>query len=119
MKQAGERRYAEVSVGGQTLARIQSLERLYRRGYRSKAVDTTIDKLVALEQDRARRESTQIEQRLRAFEAQYHLSSDEFYRRFQAGDLGDSADMFEWSAFYQMWLSVREQLAALGGEAGG
>lgn len=105
-----------MSVGGQTLARIQSLERLYRRGYRSKTVDATIDKLVSIEQDRARRELAQLEERLRIFEAQYHRASDQFYREFQAGKLGDSADMFEWSAFYQMWLSVREQLAALGGE---
>ena len=102
-----------MSLGGQTLTRIQSLERLYRRGYRSKTVDTTLDKLVALEQDRTRRELVRIEQRLQAFEAQYHLSSDEFHRRFQAGDLGDSADMFEWSAFYQMRTAVREQLAEL------
>ena len=105
-----------MSVGGQTLARIQSLERLYHRGYRSKTVDTTIDKLVTLEQDRTQRELTQIEQRLHAFEAQYRLSSDEFHRRFQAGELGDAADMFEWSAFYQMGLSVREQLAELSTE---
>ncbi len=51
-----------MSVGGQTLTRVQSLEQLYRRGYRSKTVDTTIDKLVALEQDRTRRELAQIEQ---------------------------------------------------------
>lgn len=106
-----------MNVGGGTLTRIQSLERLYRRGYRSKTVDTTIDKLVALEQDRARRELAGIEQRLHELETQFDLASEEFYRRFQAGDLGDSADMFEWSAFYQMWLSVREQLAALSGEA--
>jgi len=105
-----------MSMGGQTLARIQSLERLYRRGYRSKTVDTTIDKLVTLEQDRTQRELTQIEQRLHAFEAQYRLSSDEFHRRFQAGELGDAADLFEWSAFYQMGLSVREQLAELSTE---
>ena len=29
------------------------------------------------------------------------MSSAEFYRRFHAGELGDDADMFEWSAFYQ------------------
>jgi hypothetical protein len=106
-----------MSVSGRTLARTQSLERLYRRGYRSKTVDTTLDKLITLEQDRTRRELTQIEQRLRAFEAQYRVSSDEFQRRFQAGELGDSADMFEWSAFYQMGLSVREQLAELSTES--
>ncbi len=106
-----------MSAHGQTLARIQSLERLYRRGYRSKTVDVTMDKLLALEQDRVQRKLLEIEQRLRTFEAQYRLSSDEFHRRFQAGELGDAADMFEWSAFYQMWLSVREQLAELRAEA--
>ena len=108
-----------MSLGGQTLSRIQSLERLYRRGYRSKTVDTTIDKLLSLERDHARRELVRIEQHLHAFEAQYHLPSEEFYRRFQAGALGDAADMFEWSAFYQMWQSVEEQLATLGSEASG
>ncbi len=37
------------------------------------------------------------------------MSSAEFMRRFAAGELGDSADMFEWSACYQMWLSVEER----------
>ena len=96
-----------MSLGGQTLSRIQSLERLYRRGYRSKTVDTTIDKLLSLERDHARRELVRIEQHLHAFEAQYRLPSEEFYRRFQAG------------AFYQMWQSVEEQLATLGSEASG
>jgi len=105
-----------MSAHGQTLARIESLERLYRRGYRSKTVDVTIDKLIALERGRAQRELEQIEQRLRAFQAEHQLSSNEFHRRFQAGELGDSADMFEWSAFYQMWCSVRDQLTELGVE---
>jgi hypothetical protein len=105
-----------MSIGSQTLARIQSLERLYRRGYRSKTVDATIDKLLALEQDRIRRELVDIERRLRAFEKKYRLSSDEFHHQFQAGGLGDDGDMFEWNAFYQMWLSLREQLAELGAE---
>ncbi|MBK7202927.1 hypothetical protein [Candidatus Amarolinea dominans] len=108
-----------MSLGGQTLSRIQSLERLYRRGYRSKTVDTTIDKLLSLERDHARRRLVRIEQHLHAFEALNRLPSEEFYRRFQAYALGDAADMFEWSAFYQMWQSVEDQLATLGSEASG
>ena len=97
----------------QTLTRIQNLEQLYRSGYHSSTVDTTIDKLLMIESAKAQRESLELEERLRAFEEQYQLSSDEFFQRFRAGEMGDSADMFEWSAFYQMWVSVRQRLATL------
>jgi Mg/Co/Ni transporter MgtE len=43
-----------------------------------------------------------LEQRLKAFEARYQMPSDEFYRQFQDGALGDGADFFEWSAYYGM-----------------
>jgi hypothetical protein len=38
------------------------------------------------------------EQVCRAFELQYHMSSDEFMRRFEAGELGDDAVYFDWYA---------------------
>jgi len=38
-------------------------------------------------------------------------------RRFQAGEMGDSADMFEWSAYYQMWLSAQERVRLLEAQA--
>jgi hypothetical protein len=101
----------------QTLTRIQNLARLYRSGYHSSTVDTTIDKLLTMEGARAQRELLDLEERLAVFERQYQLSSDEFYRRFRAGERGDSADMFEWSAFYQMRTSVRKRLDTLRDEA--
>lgn len=38
------------------------------------------------------------EERCRAFELEYHMSSDEFMRRFEAGELGDDAVYFTWYA---------------------
>jgi hypothetical protein len=32
------------------------------------------------------------------FENQYNLTSDEFIRRFEQGELGDESDMFDWYA---------------------
>jgi hypothetical protein len=58
-------------------------------------------------------QSLELQERLRMFEEQYLISSAEFYRQFRAGEMGDEADYFEWSAFYQMWLSTREQLDLL------
>ena len=104
-----------MTANTQTLTRIQSLERLYRGGYRSRVIDTTIDKLVEIEATALQRELASQEERLRAFEAQYALSSAEFYSRFRAGKMGDSADMFEWSAFYQMRASTLKRLQTLAG----
>jgi hypothetical protein len=79
-------------------------------------VDATIAKLVAMERTRLAQEVAGLEERLRVFEERYQLVSVDFSRRFQAGELGDDADLFEWSAFYHMWLSARAQLTALGHE---
>ena len=95
---------------GKTLNRLHSLETLYRKGYQSDMLDQSLEKIVSLELNDAQRECADLETRLQGFEAQYHLSSQEFYRKFQASDLEDSADVVEWSVFYEMWLSVKERL---------
>ena len=33
---------------------------------------------------------------IKEFEDKYHLTSSEFQRKFEKGDLGDSQDYFEW-----------------------
>ena len=48
--------------------------------------------------------------RLKIFEARDQMSSETFYRRFRAGELGDTADVVEWSVFYEMWQAVQERL---------
>lgn len=102
-----------MTASEQTLLRIQSLEQLYRNGYHSSAVDAAIDKLVGIEQARLEQELSRLEEKLAKFEAHYQRSSAQFYSLFQAGEMGDEADFFEWSAFYQMWVSTREQLNVL------
>ena len=102
-----------MAVNQQTLLKIQSLEQLYRTGYHSDTIDASIDKLVGIERTRVKQEMAHLEENLHKFEDQYRLSSSEFHRQFRAGEMGDEADFFEWSAFYQMWLSVRKQLDLL------
>jgi hypothetical protein len=100
-----------------TLERLQYLEALYRRGYRSEVVDRSLEKLLALEKEAAQRELAELEERLRAFEARYQIPSETFYRRLRAGELDDTADMVEWSVFYEMWESVKERLEGLEAES--
>ena len=96
-----------------TLTRIESLAQLYQTGYRSNTVDSTIDKLIHMEQSRLEQEVASLKEKLRVFEERYQLASADFYGRFQAGEIGDDADWFEWSAFYRMWQSAVEQLDSL------
>jgi hypothetical protein len=45
---------------------------------------------------------TDLEDRLKRFEEKYQILSKDFYRQFQAGEFGDSADFFEWNTYYEM-----------------
>jgi hypothetical protein len=42
-----------------------------------------------------------------AFEKKYRMSSDEFMRKFESGEMGDSADAVEWSALLE-WIRREE-----------
>jgi hypothetical protein len=96
---------------GKTLNRLHSLETLYRNGYQSDMLDQSLEKIVRLELHEAQRECAALETRLQGFEAQYQLASPEFYQQFQASARGDSAEMVEWSIFYEMWCAVKERVA--------
>ncbi len=102
-----------MTISEQTLSRIQSLAHLYQTGYSSKTVDATIAKLVDMERSRLQAEADTLATQLETFEATHGVQSAEFYRQFQSGALGDDADLFEWSALYQMWLSVESKIQAM------
>ncbi len=75
-----------------------------------------VDKLITIEQERTQRELTDLNARLRAFETSFRLSSDEFYRRYEAGELGDSAEFMEWASFYDMRAALRQMCERLSEE---
>jgi hypothetical protein len=75
-----------MATEARTLERLQYLEALYRQGYRSEVVDRSLEKLVALEKEVARRELAELQERLRVFETQYQMPSETFYQRFRPGN---------------------------------
>ena len=79
----------------------QKLEAL-RDAYSDEAeLGQVLDKLLdlALSQQRARLE--RYERELATFEQRYGLDSATFYRRFQAGEMGDALDLVEWAGLHQ------------------
>lgn len=52
-----------------------------------------------------------LEHRLRRFEERYHMPSESFHQRFQAGELGDSIDFLEWNTYYEMLTDAQTKAA--------
>jgi hypothetical protein len=50
---------------------------------------------------------------LAEFEDQYGMTSDDFYRRYQAGQTDDRMDFVEWASLAQMANKLRERLRVL------
>jgi transposase-like protein len=74
-------------------------------------------KLLDLEVQRARHDIEALQTRLAAYERQYSLSSEEFYRQFRAGTLGDAIDFVEWSCFWDMYQAAQRRLNELTAQA--
>jgi len=51
----------------------------------------------------------QINCELEKFETTYKMSSDQFYQKFEAGELGDDEDFFEWSGLYENVLLYKKK----------
>lgn len=47
----------------------------------------------------------ELSERLREYESQYGLSTIEFYRRYQSGELGDGDEWMMWSGIYHLYLT--------------
>ena len=47
---------------------------------------------------------------LRDFEERYGMDSPSFYQRFEAGELGDAMDFFEWAGLYELRLDLIEKI---------
>ena len=47
----------------------------------------------------------ELSERLHAYEQKYGLSTIEFYRRFQNGELGDDEDLLMWNGIYHLYLT--------------
>jgi len=96
-----------------TLEKLRILETIYQKGYQHDVADRALDKLIRLEFEIAQRDLKNFQNQLQMFEKQYQMTSENFYYRFHKGELGDEADLFEWSAVYDMYQSVSERVANL------
>jgi len=104
---------AKVSANSTIAERLQRLAVLYQHGQTSPLMERTLHKLMTHEADVCRTHLKELRQDLAAFEQQYGLNSDEFYRRFQAGQTDDRMDYVEWASLVQMTENLQARLQLL------
>jgi len=93
--------------------RVRTLEKLYTQGETSEIVDLALEKRFAYELKESQQQLAQRMHDLSQFEQHYDLSSDTFYARFQAGEMGDAMDFVEWASLHQMAERLRQRIGLL------
>ena len=82
--------------------------------YSSEAeLDLILGKLLDVVLSQHRLRLKRYEQDLREFEERYGMESATFYRRFEAGELGDAMDFFEWAGLYELCQDIIEKIQRL------
>ena len=74
---------------------------------------SVLDKLLALVREQHLSRLKQYETDLKDFESRYRMSSDSFYEKFEAGEMGDSMDFFEWSGLIELHRDLSGKLRIL------
>ncbi len=72
-----------------------------------------VEKLLDITLSRRRRRVKRYERELHEFEKRYNMKSATFYQRFEAGELGDAMDFFEWAGLYELRRDLTEKLRRL------
>jgi len=101
-----------------TLDQIRSLERLYTEGYEDSFLDRALHKIINHQLTRDQADFETLKNDLESFERRYRMDSSTFFSQYNAGLLGDEADLVEWSALYKMYTRLRARLNILRGAEG-
>lgn len=97
---------------------IEKAEKLvyYLRLHRREAdpvIGNVLDKLLDRERQVLLEQRDELSSELVQFERQYALNSDEFYDKFEQGNMGDEIDFVDWAGAWRIYQTVLQSLAAI------
>ncbi len=96
---------------------LKRLEQLYAAGLQVTFVDSALHKIVARQIERDEVDLTQIQHQLSEYEARYRIASEDFWRRFRAGQMDDTADFMEWNILCRSRERLLTRIRILRGES--
>jgi hypothetical protein len=92
---------------------LHKLEVLKNACFDDPELDQVLGKLLDITIGRHQQRLARYECDLREFESRYGMDSATFYRRFEAGELGDAMDFFEWAGLYELRQDLVEKIQRL------
>lgn len=92
---------------------LERLATICRSGGSSPFLDQALAKVVAHEHEDTRRQAEDLRSSLAELERTHGIESGVFFERYERGEMGDSAEYFEWASVYKMYLRVTERLSLL------
>lgn len=97
-------------------SRLEQLIRLYETGNASELMDRVLDRVFAQEAATTQAAIQRLDSNIQSYELQYGMKSDDFYRQFESGMLGDAMDFIEWNSLILMREDLRLRLDILIGQ---
>lgn len=97
------------------LEKVHRLERYVQmtNGQVDAILESTLDKLLGRERQRLAGQLARLKSQVADFEGRYGWTSEEFYPRFERGELGDDIDFIEWSATIEMIRNLQRNIDSL------
>ena len=77
--------------------------------FEKKYITSTMNKMFKVELDMVMREMKPIEMKLSELEQRHNMSSDIFYVKFNAGELGDDREYIKWYAYKDTHIKLTER----------
>jgi len=78
--------------------------------FEKKYIDSTINKIFKVELSMVKREIMKVEATLSEFEKRYKMGSEDFYKKFKEGKLGDNREYLKWFAYKDTCNRLMERL---------
>jgi len=75
--------------------------------------DQALAKVMQFEIDRLQQEQRRLQTELTRFEQSYQMTSEECQQKFDAGELGDAVEFFEWTSLYSIYQQNQHSLRLL------
>jgi hypothetical protein len=91
----------------------QKLEVLQAVAGNTYQLDLVLNKLLQAALSQYRLQLERYNRDLQEFEQKFGKNSETFYQQFEAGELGDSMDFFEWAGLYELRQKVIQKIQRL------
>lgn len=105
-----------IYTSSNTKKQVGKLFQLYESGQVNETTARNLNKILDLEVNQLQIDLAATEKDLGELERQYNMSTTDFFRQWQAGEIDDRMDYVEWASLAQMADNLRKRLEFLTSE---